>query len=576
MCGEMLAATLDTSCALNFLGHDSEADDALIDLVAAAMAGRVNLCVTEQAFDEVGRTSEETTRQQRLARLRTFGRVELPPHLLEKRDDLANRLHSSLFVGSQPGSRTDGHNQRDCLQLATHALVRRDVFCTRDGKLLKRVHDAKAHGITVLSPTTLLERLDQEGARGRMPSVSSLAVRDADIDQDEGSIREVLSSLDADYPDFAGWLNKTFHKTKQGHASIRVGLLSDRVCAAALSTSKDQRVVKLSAFYVAEEARNTGLGQHLLWSQLRTWAVGSVEKVYVTVSSRHGDLISFFREFGFVIEGISARRYQNDTAELVLGKHIIRRLIDEQGLSSFIDEVAGCVFSAPNTVTADGETWALPPASTHPNFEWRGEGASLELCSLADGVAERRWGLLELERTFHPVRFSLTTRKALLVPIQPQWANAMLEYASQQPSLFAPGLSEKLLLRSENAYYCYPKLLDVARAGTPILFYVSGGTGLVGEARIIDAIVAPPEELFARFGGLGIYGISQIRGHVGKNGKHPGEALALRFGSYVPFPSPVSIDRMRTALKRNVHPQALTSIPSEEFELLRRTGGLEW
>jgi len=572
----MLAATLDTSCALNFLGHDSEADDALIDLVAAAMAGRVNLCVTEQAFDEVGRTSEETTRQQRLARLRTFGRVELSPHLSEKRDDLAGRLHASLFAGSQPGSRTDGHNRRDCLQLATHTLVGRDIFCTRDGKLLKRASGAQAHGVTILSPTTLLKRLDLEGSRGRLTTTSSLAVRDADIDRDEGSIREVLHPLGADYPNFASWLNKTFNKAKQDQAWIRVGLLSDRVSAVALSTPKDNRVVKLSAFYVTEEARNAGLGQHLLWSQLRTWAMGSVEKVYVTVSSRHGDLIRFFREFGFVIEGISARRYQNDTAELVLGKHIIRRLIDEQGLSSFIDEVAGCVFSAPVSVTAGSETWALPPASTHPSFEWLGEGASLELGTLADGVAERRWGLLELERTFHPVRFSLTARKALLVPIQPQWAGAMLEYTSQQPSLFAPGPSEKLLLRSENAYYCYPKLLDVARAGTPILFYVSGGTGLVGEARIIDAVVGPPEELFARFGGLGIYGIGQIRGHVGKKGKHLGEALALRFGSYVPFPSPVSIGQMRTVLKRNVHPQALTSIPGEEFELLRRTGGLEW
>ena len=204
-----------------------------------------------------------------------------------------------------------------------------------------------------------------------------------------------------------------------------------------------------------------------------------------------------------------------------------------------------------------------------------GEGASLELVALADGVAERHWGLLELERTFHPVRFSLRTRKALLVPIQPRWASAMLEYPGQQPSLFDPP-SEKLILRADNAYYCYPRLLDVARPGTPILFYVSGGTGLVGEARIIDAVVGEPEEVFARFGGLGIYEISQIRGHIGKNGKHRGEALALRFGSYVPFPSPVSMDRMRTALKRKVHPQTLTSILSEEFELLRRTGGLEW
>ena len=210
-----------------------------------------------------------------------------------------------------------------------------------------------------------------------------------------------------------------------------------------------------------------------------------------------------------------------------------------------------------------------------PEFEWSGEGAALELVALADSVAERRWGLLELERTFHPVRFSLRARKALLVPIQPQWAGAMLEYTGQQPSLFDPP-SEKLILRVDNAYYCYPRLLDVARPGTPILFYVSGRDGYVAKPGSSTRSSASPREVFARFGGLGIYGISQIRGHVGKNGKHLGEALALRFGSYVPFPAPVSIDTIRARLERNVNPQALTSIPSEEFELLRRTGGLEW
>jgi hypothetical protein len=356
---------------------------------------------------------------------------------------------------------------------------------------------------------------------------------------------------------------------------VRVGLLGEQVSAVALSTRKDHRVVKLSAFYVTEDARDAGLGQHLLWSELRTWATSGIEKAYVTVSSRHAELIGFFRAFGFVIEGISARRYQDDTAELVLGKHVIRRLVSEENRDSFVEEVASQVFSAPTSVTADGETWALAPANTHPSFEWRGEDASLELRATAGPTLHRRWGLLELERIFHPLRFSLVGRTALLVPIQPQWAKAMLEYSPQQPTLFGP-TPDKLLLRADNAYYCYPKLLHTALPGTPILFYVSGGTGLVGEARIIGAEVDAPEELFARFGGLGIYGISQIRNHVSDQGKHVGEALVLRFGSYVPFPSPVTIHTMRTVLGRKVHPQALMSISSEDFELLRRTGGLEW
>ena len=375
----MLAATLDTSCALNFLGHDSEADDALIDLVASAMDGRLDLRVTEQAFEEVGRTSEEATREQRLSRLRTFGRVELAAHRVGERDDLSERLKAAVFPASRAGSRTDGHNRRDCLQLATHALVGRDVFCTRDTKLLKRAASAQGHGITILSPAQLLELVQSQKTPEQLPSVLSLAVRDADIDKDEGTVRDVLAPLADDYPDFSGWLNGSLKKARAGQVRVRVGLFGARVGAVALSIRKDDRVVKLSAFYVTEDARAAGLGQHLLWSELRTWAISGVEKVYVTVSSRHADLIGFFREFGFVLEGISSRRYQNDTGELVLGKHLVHRLVDEQGLGSFIDEVASRVFSAPASVKAGGETWALPPASTHPSFEWSGKEHRLSL-----------------------------------------------------------------------------------------------------------------------------------------------------------------------------------------------------
>lgn len=131
----------------------------------------------------------------------------------------------------------------------------------------------------------------------------SLAVRDADIDKDEGTVRDVLAPLADDYPDFSGWLNGSLKKARAGQVRVRVGLFGARVGAVALSIRKDDRVVKLSAFYVTEDARAAGLGQHLLWSELRTWAISGVEKVYVTVSSRHADLIGFFREFGFVLRG---------------------------------------------------------------------------------------------------------------------------------------------------------------------------------------------------------------------------------------------------------------------------------
>jgi hypothetical protein len=97
--------TLDTSCALNFLGVDQDADAALSDIVGASMTGRVSVKVSACAFEEVSALEDESTRRQRLLRLRAFGRIEVASHQGAARDRLAIELHSN----SQP----DGAVARD-------------------------------------------------------------------------------------------------------------------------------------------------------------------------------------------------------------------------------------------------------------------------------------------------------------------------------------------------------------------------------------------------------------------------------------------------------------------------------
>jgi predicted transcriptional regulator len=299
--------------------------------------------------------------------------------------------------------------------------------------------------------------------------------------------------------------------------------------------------------------------------------------VYVTVSSRHADLVEFFTGFGFLVEGISPRRYQNDTAELVMGKHFIRERVVDATLTLFADGPAAVAFSVPPGAEAAPVSWGLPPEVQRPSLEWDGHGERLRLVA-RDGERElRSWGLLDLERVFYPARFAVERRQALMVPIEPRWADALLEHAGQQRQLTQDAASERLLLRSDNAYYCYPKSLDNAKQGAPILFYVTAPvSAVVGEARIYDAAIDSPEELFAAYGGLGIYRLPQIRSHVIRRGPRVGNALALRFGMYVPFRDPVTQAQLTQIAGRRRVPQGLLAISFEEFETVRRTGGLEW
>jgi hypothetical protein len=246
-------------------------------------------------------------------------------------------------------------------------------------------------------------------------ALASVAVRAAELPADEPMIRDVLQPLSYDYPGFDGWLTRRLRDPK---TQIRVGVFAGRVGAVALSSPKDARVLKLSAFYVAERARAAGLGGHLLWTEMQQWVLDDFEKVYVTVSSRHAELLRFFAAMGFLVEGGSPRRYQADTVEFVLAKHLVRKRILPDELDNFAQTVASTVFSVPADVSVPDAYWSLLPDTAQPELRWTGSGSETALVSYrqeTDMVVEtRRWGLLDLERIFYPASFALPGRQALL------------------------------------------------------------------------------------------------------------------------------------------------------------------
>ncbi len=560
----MLAVTLDTSCALNFLTLDDEEPDSdLLRLLHLAFGHGVRAGVTEEAHDEVGRHGDEDEVRRRQDRLSVFGRLEVPPEKAGAVDALAEQLLGELFPNQTPGSRTADHNFRDCRQLAAHKIIGRDVFVTRDRGLIRKASDVEEHGIRVCSPVDALELTKK--SRSVPAARIGVAVRAADPDRDEAAIREILAPLADDYPDFGGWLNKVLPDSR-----IVVAESDGCIGAVAVSREKDDRVWKLAAFMVAPEYRRSGLGGHLLWSEMRSWAELEAAKVYVTVSSHRADLVPFFGEFGFVVEGVSARRYSDDRAELVLAKHFAYGGIAPDDLDGFAEEIASQVLLAPEEVAPT----ALA-IHTGGSLQWTGSGADLRMEHLAsDGEVVRSWSLLEVERMFFPVVLAVPERRALLIPIEERWAASLIEFQGEQLSLGGDPLRQRLLLRPDNAYYCYPTAYATAVPGAPILFYVTDPMrSIVGQARIVESVIAPPEDLFVRFGDLGIYEPPDIRAHVRHGGPHDGATMALRFAQYEPFHRSVTRPEMLEALGRDLSgPQGLTPITFEDFEAIRRKG----
>lgn len=568
-----LRFSLDTSCVLNLLNTEEALDDDLIELLRRAMLGQVSLYVTTVFEGEV-QDSVEGRRAEVVKRTRFLPVVAVPHEEESRRDQLAETFFKTLWPNSPGTSKMADHGRRDCLHLASHMVTGGTAFITRDIKLRekagKRLNEAK---LKVLSPHEAIEEVERARPRPADFLTSSVAVRRA-APRDRPALETLLASMRSKYPEFDGWLSRTL---SDASTVVNIGVMDgSKIGGVAIWKPKDDRTAKLATFFLHEDARKGGLGQHLLFHCLRQWVEKRIERAYVTAAADNEDIIRFCLGFGFRIEGAALRRYQAGEAEIVLTKHLVYEAVTADALDAWLDQMATTAFSVvPTTNVLAPENWFVPPHTLRRSASWQPDYRAATFtdedgCSLTRTVAD-------LEVLFYPVRLAAPGRSAYVVPIQPQWADRMMSTSANQKQTTLFTFADKLMLRLDNAYYCAPVYADHDIIGSPILFYVSAPeSALTGVARIIDRVIAEPEDLYLRFGKLGVYKLDNVKHHVAKTGQHAGCSMAMHFGWWVPFPKPITLDQAIGSALMNGHPQRVLRVGYDKFQAALKQGGIEW
>lgn len=566
---------LDTSCVINLLSRDEEPDDALLILFRLATQGRTTLSVTpimetDLSGHQEGDVSERALNRKFIhQRMSMFSVDNVAAARQRQRDELAGQLLKLLWPNVEPGSRKWDHSMRDCQHIASLSLCGGGIFVSRDSELRRKANARpEAINVEVLSPEETLARFPV--APVSAIAASSPIVRAAKPD-DADDISRLMDPIKSSYPNFDDWRQKAL-KDK----FFFVAEVDGKVAGVAVWSKKDDRVAKLSAFYVGDDYRRRGIGPHLLFHQIRLWAGKRIEKVYVTVSSERLHVLEFFFSYGFRIEGISTRRYKSGTSEFILSKHLFFERVSDDHFDGFLQRLSSDVFSLPKSNDASKPArWFMPPHQVDLRAVRNDHGHVSHLTVCQAGQENRQMTLGELEEIAYPARFQLLGREAFMIPIQPQWADALMEVPRSQTSMFPN--TDKLRLRTDNAFYCHPKMGPERLTGAPALFYVSKTDQVIaGHARILECRIAEPEDLFVEFGDIGIYKIEKIREHVEKRGgKYAGCAMALRFAWWVPFPRPVTLSTLRRRFDLQ-HPQTVTPISYTLYEDILAEGGVDW
>ena len=565
----MKVLTLDTSCVMNLMRLDEAPDEALLRLLRFGLEGRVSIAVTHVAATEVPPThpSSSYVRQ----RLAAFPERKVSPERVAEHEHLAAHIAKTLWPNAMPTSATFDHNLRDSRHLAAHKLSGGTVFVTRDEKMWKKVQQHPELGLLAKPPRDVVAELQKEVGAASRPWRTDIAVRPA-RDDDAEAIKALLAPVADLYPDFDTWLGKTL---REQTTRVALGIVEGELAGVSVWKPKDRRVAKLATFFVAQDYRQEGLGPHLLFHQIREWVDARVEKVVVTVATRVANILPFFIQYGFRVEGASGRRYKAGESEVVLAKHFFYQRVAAADLESFVTSTLDVWAVPEHEALRDDANWFVQPRIEQA-ISVGSVDRSIELRD-REGRPLRRFEVGQLEELFYPVRLGVDERRAFMIPIQPQWAARMMQkYDATLPQmrLFNEPI-DKLLLRTDNAYYCHPRYTPEDLRDSPVLFYVSESVGAItGMARILECEVASPEDLFVRFGDIGVYGLSKISGHVKKRGADRGCAMALRFGWWVPLPRAVKLAELRQL--GLAHPQSITAVTYSIYETILAAGGLEW
>ena len=525
-------ASMDASVMYQLQERPSSRNEESQSLLADWLRENLELCVTEEIFNEINRHPDKTVRSATRTFARKFPILSGPDDKLQKcRIDLR-----SLF----PDPLTES-DKSDIRQLARSIAAGADFFVTRDEFLLDNTDEIfRRFGIRTIRPADLViyqdsllreadyqpVRLAGSALKVELVGAMQLPVLESIFRSPSGETRH----------DFNNLLHSCLSNPRTNQVSlIRYGEqpMALTVLKRATTTETEVPMLRLSAS-ISPGLRST-LGRHLVQGII----IASVNKkrTVTRITDQHlfSCLTDALRENGFFFSHDSWLRVNPN------GLMTIEELISK--LTLWHSQFPRAAEHIDNLKTA---------------FSTATSSNSTEL-------------LVKAERILWPIKIQELTLPTFIIPIWPEWAMHLFDSEIGTQDLFGGHLS--LIFSVENAYYraARPHILS---APARILWYVSKrsgkyqGTESIRACSYLDEVVIDkPKPLFAQFRRLGVFQWKDLmkltKGDVNT------EMMAFRFSNTEALPHPISKQTLQgiwsMEMGKNFHIQSPLRIPNELF-----------
>ena len=509
---ETLDIIIDAQVFFDFNEPDSDKSKPSKALLSDFLIDSLNLCITDELFNEIDRKSDPDQREKSRNRAYAFSRIVHDAQSAEHFEKHLNRILPSLTRGEKS----------DIRQLAKTAASDVNIFVTRDQRLLqKKGAIANLTGLKVLSPNELIIQFHELSERqSYMPArVSGFSL----------TWRRLTSGDLASFP-FASFL---YQGERQGkfrervnyflasptHYKCEILWLGSEVCAVRIFENSNGNALTVHLGRVVPSNDRLLFERFLISDTVSKAVEKNLDGVKFEASALTSSLIPSLLEMGFI--------KCND---------------------AFVRFCFSRCFGREEVLSAISE---LYPESTS---DYR---------NMSD---------LELERVCSPLGLEATDQKCFLIPIRPHYAISLFDRSQSAYDLF--GGKTSVLLRWDNVYYRSKTHHKMLKPPARILWYVSGARRKIIAISHLDAVeIDTPKVLFKKFKKFGILEWKDV--YKLCNGNSSREIMALRFSHTFLFREPVSLDKLRDIFKEDevgLPLQSPSNVPMKTFRKLFRLG----
>ena len=509
-----LRYVLDLNVYFDVVKRREYADEAL-RVFRLGMTGRLKLAITEEFVNELKRNVRNGEPDPVLELAQAI--PQWPDIPVVAKNTLIANLRSDIFPDRSLNRKNSAQDRSDLTHLALCIHYGADGFITREKAILRKAALLRSkYGLDVISPVDVLEA----------DLIDEANYEDVTISLDSAPL-SISGLSEADRSEVIGFLeNLGLERTIALDALSPTDQCSNRLCWVAktndrvrgllscVQTNIDSSLVAM--MYVDETVRDS--------ERIVDHFFQAIESSQVSRRLAYIDLRMSPRQ-QMTYETAFARGYRKldigaQISSFQLGKWSYRGPILRKEWPDFCNAFSSCTqIELPKT---------LPP---FPELQNTG----LFVCNRP---SQTRFAISL--RDFETLTTSFLVsdgRPAVLIPIRYGYAKQLLGVTRPQRELgFA---MPEALLRSERAYFCRPTGPKTFRAGTIVIFYVSGGQGgnkaVVGIARVTSAQKLSTEIAVNSLGRQGVLDIGDLN-RVSNKGN---EVMAITFDNYFHFPQEV-------------------------------------